>query len=358
MSIFSNPLGVMLIVLMIILVIAIALLGYILIGLAEIKLKNSKTEGKSQETTVAKTSGQAAAIIVGLMMISTNIFAQNTSKPITDAVQTIGGLSSGAFYTIIGVIFFELLIILSLLINIRLLIAAKKQKLAAAEADVAPALRTTRLNWWSRFNKFKPLAEEKDLDLGHDYDGIRELNNKLPPWWLYGFYLTIVFAAVYLWRYHVSHSAPLSHEEYEIAVQKADEQVKEYLKQQGESVDENTVVMLGGDDIGAGKQIFQTTCVACHSDGGAGNVGPNLTDDYWLHGGDIKSVFKTIKYGINAMPQWQNSFSNKQIAQLASYVKSLKGTHPANAKAPQGELDEEKATTDSVTVKSNKTVMK
>jgi cytochrome c oxidase cbb3-type subunit 3 len=196
------------------------------------------------------------------------------------------------------------------------------------------------------------MEQEADLDLGHDYDGIRELDNRLPPWWVYGFYVTIVFAVIYLWRYHVSHTAPLSKEEYEIAVQKADQKVQQYLKQKGETVDENTVTMLAAADVAEGQKMFQISCVACHNQGGAGNVGPNLTDDYWLHGGDIKSVFKTIKYGFNAMPTWQNTYSNKQIAQLSSYVKSLHGTNPPNAKAPQGELYKEEATSPKPTVDS------
>jgi cytochrome c oxidase cbb3-type subunit 3 len=109
---------------------------------------------------------------------------------------------------------------------------------------------------------------------------------------------------------------------------------------------------LDAADITEGKRIFQISCIACHNEGGAGNVGPNLTDDYWIHGGDIKSVFKTIKYGINAMPTWQNSYSNKQIAQLSSFVKSLHGTHPPNAKAPQGELYKEDAANPKPTVDS------
>jgi cytochrome c oxidase cbb3-type subunit 3 len=189
------------------------------------------------------------------------------------------------------------------------------------------------------------MEQEADLDLGHDYDGIRELNNRLPPWWLYGFYITIVIAGIYLWRFHVSHTGMSSKEEYEASVLTADHDIKEYLAKKGESVDENTVTILSAsEDIAAGKSIFIKSCVACHKESGAGDVGPNLTDDYWLHGGDIKSVFKTIRYGINAMPQWQNSYSNKQIAQLASYVKSLKGSNPANPKAPQGELYKEEAT--------------
>ena len=153
----------------------------------------------------------------------------------------------------------------------------------------------------------------------------------------------------------------MSKQEYEIAVQKADERIKDYLKEKGESVDETTVTMLASADVVEGKRIFQLSCISCHSEGGAGNVGPNLTDDYWLHGGDIRSVFKTIKYGINAMPTWQTSYSNKQIAQLASYVKSLHGTNPPNAKAPQGEFYKEESTnakpkSDSSTVKKENTV--
>jgi cytochrome c oxidase cbb3-type subunit 3 len=272
------------------------------------------------------------------------IFAQDGStKTTTQIAASIGGLSPSAFYIMVSFIFLELLIILGLLINVRLLLKSQKEKLTVTEIKEVSA-KVKRISWWSRFNKFKPIEQEVDIDLGHEYDGIRELNNRLPPWWIYGFYLTIVFAIVYLWRYHVSHTAPLSKEEYEIAVQKADEKVKDYLKQKGDAIDENTVKILGETDVIEGKRMFQTSCVSCHNEGGAGNVGPNLTDDYWMHGGDIKSVFKTIKYGINAMPTWQNSYSNKQIAQLSSYVKSLHGTNPANAKAPQGELYKDEST--------------
>jgi len=215
---------------------------------------------------------------------------------------------------------------------------------------------------WKGLNRFKPVEQEADIDLGHDYDGIRELDNRLPPWWLYGFYATIIVAGIYLYRFHVSHSGPSSIQEYETAVARADIEVKEYLKSKGESVDENTVSLLKDPgDIEEGKTFFAKSCVACHNEGGAGNVGPNLTDDYWLHGGDIKSIFKTIRYGINAMPQWQNSYSNKQIAELASYVKTLKGTKPANAKAPQGVLEADnvssgKPATDSTAKTANVTV--
>ena len=185
------------------------------------------------------------------------------------------------------------------------------------------------------------MKEEASIDLGHDYDGIRELDNRLPPWWIYGFYLTIFIACIYLWRYHVSHSAPLSKEEYAISVQNAEIEKQEYLKHAANSVDENTVKLLtSADDLDAGKKIFTTICSACHRPDGGGAVGPNLTDDYWLHGGTIKDVFKTIKYGWpeKGMKSWKDDYTPLQIAQIASYVKSLHGSNPASPKAPQGTL--------------------
>lgn len=345
-----NPLAILLICVMFILLIAIGILGSILTGAGDIHLMKWKRKREEEKKSVIT---HAAAILIGFMLISSAIFAQDkASNNTVQSVSSIGGLTPSVFYVMVSIIFLELLVILVLLINVRLLIKSQQEKLVVAVSEEAVA-KIPKVSWWSRFNKLRPLEQEADLDLGHDYDGIRELNNRLPPWWIYGFYLTIVFAAVYLWRYHVSHSAPLSKEEYEIAVQKADQKIKDYLRQKGDAINENTVAMLGAPDIAEGKRIFQISCIACHNEGGAGNVGPNLTDDYWLHGGDIKSVFKTIKYGFNAMPTWQNSYSNKQIAQLASYVKSLHGTNPANPKAPQGELYKEEVTTPGVTADSS-----
>ena len=339
----NNPFAILLICVMIILLIGIGILANILIGAADVTLLKWK---KKKEASGKSAAAQAAAIFIGFLLLNISAFAQDAPSA-TQASATIGGLTSSAFYTMVSIIFLELLVILVLLINIRMLLKSQKEPLVVRQTvtETQPVVAKPRLSWWTRINKFRTMEQEADLDLGHNYDGIRELDNRLPPWWIYGFYVTIVFAAIYLWRYHVSHTAPLSKEEYEIAVEKADQKVQDYLKQKGESVDENNVTILGSADIAEGKKMFQTTCVACHNEGGAGNVGPNLTDDYWIHGGDIKSVFKTIKYGINAMPTWQNAYSNKQIAQLSSYVKSLHGTNPANAKAPQGELYKEDAST-------------
>src|SRR6185312_1373083 len=243
--------------------------------------------------------------------------------------QVVNGVPDTAFYLISGVIALEGIIVLYLLFNLSRL--ARQQGTTVRKWSFS--------KWWTKANRFRPIGEEADLDLGHDYDGIRELDNRLPPWWLYGFYGTILFAGVYLWRYHVVHSAPLPAEEYRIAVRDAEERKAEFLKKAANSVDESTVTLLTGQtDLDAGKAIFQGVCFACHGKNGEGGVGPNLTDKYWLHGGTINEVFRTIKYGWpeKGMKSWKDDYSPRQIAQLASYVKSLAGSNPPNAKAPQG----------------------
>lgn len=333
-SIFNNALALTLLVLMALLLIVIAVLGSILVGAADIKVKKKKKENSTAITSV---------ILLFLLLSCPAVFAQEAvaETATTTAAKTINGMPSSTFYLMITVIFLELAIILAMLVNIRFLLKNEKEKLAIEAAEA----QKNKITWWDKINSLRPATKEVDteLDLGHDYDGIRELNNKLPPWWIYGFYLTIIFAVVYLWRFHVSHTGPSSQQEYETSVARAELKTQAYLKSKGEAVDENTVTLLtNADDIAAGKVIYMKSCATCHTETGAGNVGPNLTDNYWLHGNDVKSIFKVIRYGINAMPQWQNSYSNKQMAQVTSYLKSIVGSNPPNPKAPQGtEMKEE-----------------
>jgi cytochrome c oxidase cbb3-type subunit 3 len=121
-----------------------------------------------------------------------------------------------------------------------------------------------------------------------------------------------------------------------------------YLSHQANQVDENTVKLVSDPTVlAAGKTIFTTTCSPCHGAQGQGVVGPNLTDDYWLHGGKITDIFKTIKYGVPAkgMPTWEKQLSPKQISDVANYVKSLHGTNPPGAKEPQGTKETDDAVT-------------
>ena len=199
-----------------------------------------------------------------------------------------------------------------------------------------------------------PIDEEGEIMLDHNYDGIRELDNSLPPWWKYGFYISIVFAVIYLYRFHVSESAPLSAEEYTIAMAEAQEEVDAFLASQANRVDENSVVALtDASRLAKGQEVFKANCVACHGEAGQGlnGLGPNFTDEYWLHGGGIKNVFSTIKYGVpqKGMISWQDQLSPSQMQDVASYILTLQGTNPPNAREPQGEIWVEPAEGDSAT---------
>lgn len=194
-----------------------------------------------------------------------------------------------------------------------------------------------------KLQDIKPIEQESEIDLDHDYDGIRELDNNLPPWWLYGFYITIIIGIIYFLQYHVFHTAPLQLEEYEIEMAEAEEAHLEYLKTAANLVDENSVVLVAdGPSLKAGASIYKASCAVCHAADGGGGVGPNFTDSYWIHGGDIKSVFSTVKYGVPAkgMISWKDQLNPSQMQNVASYILSLVGTQAANPKEAQGDLYE------------------
>lgn len=197
---------------------------------------------------------------------------------------------------------------------------------------------------WLKALSLRPMSEEKDILIAHDYDGIQELDNPTPAWFMWLFYSTIAFAVCYLLVYHVFGLGQLQYDEYKTEVALADSAKKVYLSKAANQVDETTVKLVTDASVlAAGKGIFTQNCAACHGAGGQGVVGPNLTDNYWLHGSKISDLFKTIKYGVAAkgMPTWEKQLSPKQIADVANYVKSLHGSNPANPKAPQGEMEAE-----------------
>lgn len=201
---------------------------------------------------------------------------------------------------------------------------------------------------WNRLNDSVPVALEEQVATDHEYDGIRELDNRLPPWWLYGFYFTILFAVVYLFRFFFL-DMPTQDQEYQAAMQEGREQVKVYLASLDNLIDESSVTLSTETaDINAGKAIYDANCAVCHAADGGGGVGPNFTDKYWLHGGDIASIFKTIKYGVptKGMISWETQLSPKKMQQVASYIYTLEGTTPAKPKEPQGELFEREAATE------------
>ena len=183
------------------------------------------------------------------------------------------------------------------------------------------------------------VEKESDILLEHDYDGIRELNNRIPPWFNYLFIGTVIFAIIYFFDYSVFKSSPSQIQEYKMEMKAASIQKKELLKTGGVLNEKTVVLLTDAPSLNKGKEIFKTNCVACHRADAGGLVGPNLTDDYWIHCGGIKNIFRTITNGVPAkgMISWKAQLNPKQIQEVGSYIISLHGTKPTNPKPPQGE---------------------
>lgn len=186
-----------------------------------------------------------------------------------------------------------------------------------------------------------PMEKEAEIIMDHNYDGIQELDNTLPPWWKYGFYASILFAIIYMVRFEIL-GADNQIVELEKEVAAATIAIEEYKKTAKDLIDANSVVQLTEvADLEAGENIYNTTCVACHRIDGGGGIGPNLADDHWILGGGIKNIFNTISEGGRSgkgMVAWKQSLKPSEIQQVASYVMSLSGTNPADGKAPEGDI--------------------
>ncbi len=215
-----------------------------------------------------------------------------------------------------------------------------KERYLAARTKV-PQFNKLNALYEKLVGKSKPIEEEGEIILDHNYDGIKELDNNLPPWWVYSFYLSIIFAVVYMVRYHVFDAGD-QFVEYEIEYAEANRAIEEYKKNAKGLVDFNTVELLAdASDLKAGNKIFTTNCVACHMADGGGGIGPNLTDENWILGGGIKNVFKTISEGGRdgkGMVAWKQSLKPLEMAQVASYLLQFQGTTPANPKAAEGDV--------------------
>lgn len=246
----------------------------------------------------------------------------------TPSVDTLNGI-------LLGLIGLELLIIFYFVNWLRaLVLPAKPVKVKSGRSRMGL--------WWDRVNRSVSVEKEADVQLDHNYDGIRELDNALPPWWLYGFYLTIVFAGVYAWRYHVSRTAPLQVQELAMENAEAEQAMAQFASQAAEQVDEHSVQFnADASYLAKGRETFAKNCTSCHGEWGQGaSIGPNLSDAYWLHGGEIGQIFRTIQYGVpeKGMVAWGQQLSASKIAELASYIWSLQGAEIQGAKEPQGEL--------------------
>jgi cytochrome c oxidase cbb3-type subunit 3 len=280
-----------------------------------------------------------------LSLLVTSAFAQETATKFWD--DPINHRMT-PFYVIIGLIGVTAVLIAIIGFYLVKVLNTLTQQVEKEKAKQLGKVYVPTPSLWAkivqRLNASVPVTEEKNIELDHNYDGIRELDNHLPPWWKWLFYGTIGWSVIYVFVFHFLHSLPLSQQEYEYEVAKAEEQVRRLRASEPEKViDENTLQFTQDAAlIEKGKSVFMNnSCGSCHrNDGGGNNIGPNLTDDYWLHGGDIKRVFSTIKNGVveKGMPAWGKSMKPEDVRDVTFFVMSLRGTHPQNAKAPQGEL--------------------
>ena len=166
----------------------------------------------------------------------------------------------------------------------------------------------------------------------HVYDGIEEADNELPTWWLITFYGAIVFAIFYWVTYHELESAPLPGEAYAEAL----------AAQSGGGEASEELLLAKRDDpsaVAAGEATFQEHCAVCHLEGGQGNIGPNLTDSYWIHGGSPTDIYATVYHGqlANGMPAWGATLGDGATVDVVAFVLSLRDTN-IEGKEPQGEL--------------------
>lgn len=324
-----------------ILLIATAIvLVFVIWGMGQVVLILGKKLHEKHKASLTK----AATVIIGLFAYA-NTQAQDAAAADATAkvVETAnyGGLSSLEFWSLASVIIVEALVIILLaFLGRRMYRSLSGETEKAKQATEASSFAA----WWKRMDekfmtKAVPVEKEADVLLDHDYDGIKELDNALPPWWKYGFYITVVVAVIYIFNFHVFGYGQNPEQEY-LAEMEAGKKMEEAYKAKTKNlVDENNVTLSDAAGIAEGAKLYQQSCVACHGAKGEGGIGPNLTDEYWIHGGAMNDIYKTIKLGYpdKGMQSWESMFTPVQMKDLSSYVKSIKGTNPPNAKAPQGE---------------------
>jgi cytochrome c oxidase cbb3-type subunit III len=352
-----NQLAILLIIMTVVLAFVIWGLGQVLVVLSRQLLDKNKNASKIF----------TLIIITSSLFSSQTAFANDTAaKDAVTVIPNYGDLSATNFYMFVTVIAVEVIAILFLAFSIKRIYTE-----LLPQKETVPFKKSKLKAWWYNidkkiFTRAVPVEQEADIMLDHNYDGIKELDNSLPPWWKYGFILTIAVACIYLLHFHVFGTGQNPTEEYAAEMKRAKIENEIYEAKNKDKIDENKVPMADAAGIAIGQQLFEANCVACHLKGGAGSqdpvsVGPNLTDDYWLHKGSLNDIYTTIKNGYpdKGMQAWNTKFNPKEMSQLASYIKSIRGAKIPNAKLPQGDMYAETAITDSVKItKSDTTLIK
>jgi cytochrome c oxidase cbb3-type subunit III len=283
-----------------------------------------------------------------ILLILFGLFTTLPGAAQTSEIGWIEGLSALetseiTMLVIMGVLLLLIIFLMLLMIYLLVFLSSVLRR-GAHELAAQPS-------WWYAFRRkyvvgeMKPVDDERDIQLDHTYDGIRELDNYMPPWLKYVFYSTIVFGIVYVVNYSVLGIGRTQLEEYEaeLAIAAIEAEQRQHLA--AFTIDETNVQFdASGPSIKGGMALYENNCVACHALDGGGGVGPNLTDDYWIHGGSIEDIFRVVKYGVieKGMIPWQDQLSPEEMQQVSSYVLTLVGSTPANPKAPQGDLYEQK----------------
>lgn len=282
--------------------------------------------------------------IIPLMLLGsiTRLFAQSAAEAST----SIGDDPLLTFYVVVGFIFMLAILVLLVAVYMLRVLNYMNQQAAQERAERLGIPYVPEPTFWEKLwqqsNDFVPVEKEASITLDHNYDGIKELDNHLPPWWTGLFLGTIAFAIVYLLFYHVFNTLPSQQAEYDTEVAIAQEQLKKLQAANPVAAIDETNVEATTDALALaeGKQIFLNTCASCHRKDGGGDIGPNLTDDYWKHGGTIKDIFKTVRHGVQGtnMIAWEGVISPEKMKNVSSYVLTLRGTNPANPKKPEGDL--------------------
>ncbi|MEZ4965946.1 MAG: cbb3-type cytochrome c oxidase N-terminal domain-containing protein [Saprospiraceae bacterium] len=291
-------------------------------------------------------------LVLPLMMLAVSGWSQAVQAAATTAEPAAQQLSDimTIILTVAGSALFIVAMIYVVKVNqflYKKVLQLEAQKSGAVIPEEVPAAEAAAGDdFWTRMRKqywedAVPIEREEEITFHHAYDGIRELDNRLPPWWVNLFFLTVVWAFGYMYYYHWGGDGLSSTERYNLEVETAKKELAVALAGRANAVDESNVTALtDGSSLGEGELIFKNTCAACHGQQGEGGIGPNFADEYWLHGGGIKNIFKTIKYGVpdKGMISWQAQLKPTDMQKVASYILTLQGTNPPNQKAPQGEI--------------------
>ncbi len=337
------------------LILIVAVLGIVIWGMGQVIVLLSKQLIEKQKNKKSNNLVVAIVVLLGLSLLSSSTFAQDATAAASDTSMDLGGVTGMALYVFIAAIIVEVFAIFYLGGVIRNL----HRNLFDIKPEAVKESNSIVPNWWHDldkkvFTKAVPVEQEADVLLDHDYDGIKELDNALPPWWKYGFYITIVVAVIYFYMFQIAGIGKNPTQEYEAQMEDARIAKEKFDAVNKDKVDETNVPMADVAGLDRGMQIFKTDCFPCHGQLGEGGAGPNLTDDYWLHKGSLNDIFHSIKVGYpdKGMQSWLVKYNEKQISEIASYVKTLHGTNPPNAKAPQGDKYEDgAAVSDSTTTK-------